>query len=186
MGSKSLTHLIPLRQEILRRNDGSIHQWPLPSQAGTLKGRFSLGELPSIGQDCSPASQLLAQLLVSTPKTLPLTEAEGTPNLDRVTAADTTSLCSLECMVGKGVLKSFHLGETLKRGVKSGRRRTTQPQGHQHVLDGKRHLVSPPGPGPSKRPSTHSLSFLQNAGSFLKAASLLATLGALQEQGPCY
>lgn len=150
MGSKSLTLLMPLRQEILRRNDGSIHQRPLPSQAGTHKRRFSLGELPSIGQDRSPASQRLAQLLGSPPKTLPLTEAEGTPNLDRVTSVDTTSLRSLEWMVGKGVLKAFHLGETHKRGVKSGRRRnsrTTQPQGHQRVLDGKRHLGQPPRPG---------------------------------------
>lgn len=37
------------------------------------------------------------------------------------------------------------LGEAHVRGMKSGRRssKTTQPQGHQHVLDDKRHLVSP-------------------------------------------
>lgn len=141
---------------------GSVCQWPLPSQAGLHERSFRIGELPSIGQDWSSSSQCLAQLLSFTPKRLPLTAAEDTPNL---------------------------LGETHMRGMKSARRnsKTTQPQGHQHVLDDKRHLVSPPGPAPSKsvlqqqRSSTHSLSFLHSAWSFcdlFKAASLLATLGA--------
>lgn len=134
--------------------EGNICQWPLPSQAGLHKRSFSPRELPSIGQDLSPASQRLAQLLGFTPKRLPLTEAEDKPNLDKMTLVDTASLRGLEWMVGSRVLKVFYpwpmsLGETHKGYVKRDQGEGTLGQLNP-ALDDKRHLVSPPGPGPSK------------------------------------
>lgn len=130
--------------------EGGICPWPLPCQAGIHKRGQS-----DMGHDWSPASQHLTQLFGFTSEGLPLTQAEDTPNLHKVTSVNTNSPCNLERVVWERVLKAFYawplsLGETHKEGMKGDQ--GGKETGNSQAQDLPSRCYSRKGPVPTASP----------------------------------